>query len=611
MTERNFLTICRIVVLLLLFGFARAGEAAAKKSADEKRDVKAAAEPGKPAVRIIVLKGEYEDHPSPAGMDPFSLLSGDLDKPNSFYALCEKIDELADDDDIRHVLFDLSAPDFKMNLPQISELGRHIHRLHDAKKRTFAWLESADTAHYAVACACDTIVMADLGMLDLPSLSMATLHFRDAMDLLGATASVARVGDFKGAVEPFTLSEMSEGLRAHYKEMLTSMNDALVERIAAGRKLTREQVRKLQAERLFTARATEQARLVDQLAPYGSMRETIAKLIGEEVALVLPQKAQAKQLSFFDLMGKLLGGAQEPKLEEPALAVLYLDGMIIDGDSEKHGLLSATPTIKAIEELQSDKNVRGVVVRINSPGGSATASEAIRRALEKLAAKKPVTISMGELAASGGYWITCLGRPIYAEPATITGSIGVFALKLSFGSLLKKVGVRVENVTLDDSATAMSIERVWSPPEQQRMQGFVEELYDQFLKRVAASRKMKVEAITPIAGGRVWSGLQARKLGLVDEIGGLDDALAAVAKEAGLKPGYDVIHRPRKKSPFENLDLFGEGSDEIRLLMTAAAKNYLQKTGFRFSVPLQLVEESLSGKATAVWLLTPTEILVR
>src|SRR6185369_1853915 len=279
------------------------------------------------------------------------------------------------DNDIQHVLFDLAAPDFKMNLAQISELGRHIRKLHDAKKRTFAWLESADTAHYAVACACDTIVMADLGMLDLPSLSMATLHFRDAMDLLGATASVARVGDFKGAVEPFTLSEMSEGLRAHYKEMLTSMNDALVERIAAGRKLTREQVRKLQAERLFTARATEQARLVDKLAPYGSMRETVAKLIGEEVTWVLPQKAQAKQLSFFDLMGKLLGGAQEPKLEEPALAVLYLDGTIIDGDSEKHGLLSATPIVKAIEELQSDKNVRGVVVRINSPGGSATASE--------------------------------------------------------------------------------------------------------------------------------------------------------------------------------------------------------------------------------------------
>src|SRR5206468_10221121 len=122
---------------------------------------------------------------------------------------------------------------------------------------------------------------------------------------------------------------------------------------------------------------------------------------------------------------------------------------------------------KTIEQLRSDKNVRGVVVRINSPGGSATASEAIRRALEQLAAKKPVTFSMGDLAASGGYWITCLGRPIYAEPGTITGSIGVFALKLSFAALLKKTGLKVENVTLDESATAMSIERTWSPAEQE------------------------------------------------------------------------------------------------------------------------------------------------
>jgi protease-4 len=389
------------------------------------------------------------------------------------------------------------------------------------------------------------------------------------------------------------------------------MNDALVERIAAARKLDRQQVRKLQAERLFTARATEQARLVDKLAPYGSMRETIAKLVGEEVTWVAPAKAQTKQLSFFDLMGKLLGGAQETKLEEPALAVLYLDGMIVDGESEKHGLLSSGPIVKAVEELQADSNVRGVVVRINSPGGSATASEAIRRSLEKLAAKKPVTISMGDLAASGGYWVACLGRPIYAEPGTITGSIGVFALKLSFASLLKKVGVRVENVTLDDSATAMSIERVWSAPEQKRMQGFVEELYDQFLKRVAASRKMKVEAVAPIAGGRVWSGAQAHKLGLVDQIGGLDDALAALAKEAGLKPGYEIIHRPRRKSPFENFDLFGEGSDEIRLLLTAGARSYLQKAGFNFSVPLHLAEESFSGRMSQVWLLAPTEFVVR
>jgi len=252
-----------------------------------------------------------------------------------------------------------------------------------------------------------------------------------------------------------------------------------------------------------------------------------------------------------------------------------------------------------------------VVVRVDSPGGACTGSEAIRWALEKLAAKKPVVVSMSDLAASGGYWIACLGRPIYAEPGTITGSIGVFALKLSFGSLLKKIGLRVESVTLDDSATAMSLDRTWSPPEQQKMQEFVENLYGEFLKRVGTSRKMKVEAVDPIAGGRVWSGAQARKLGLVDELGGLDDAVAALAKEANLKPGYDVIHRPRKKSPFENLDLFGESSDEIRLLLSPSARTSLEKMGFRFSVPLELAREAFSGKAAKVWLLAPTEIVVR
>jgi len=250
-----------------------ADRAAAKPVDDEK----------KVSVRIVVLKGAYEDHPSAVGLDPFSMLSGDMEKPNSFFALCEKLDELADNEDIQHVVFDISAPDFHMNLAQLSELNRHIQKLRATKKRTFAWLESADTRHYAAACACDTILMADLGMLDLPSLSMSTLHFRDAMDLIGAQASVARVGDFKGAVEPFTLSEMSQGLRTHYKEMLTTMNDALVERIATARKLKATDVRKLQGERLFTAKAAQKAELVDKLAPYGTMREAVAKSLGEDV----------------------------------------------------------------------------------------------------------------------------------------------------------------------------------------------------------------------------------------------------------------------------------------------------------------------------------------
>ncbi|PYK98891.1 MAG: signal peptide peptidase SppA [Verrucomicrobia bacterium] len=565
----------------------------------------------KPAVRVLILKGTYADYPSAPEMDPMSLLLGGLERPGSFFGLCEKIDELAGNDQIQHILFDLSSPTLRLNLAQLSELSRHIHKLRGAHKRTFAWLENAGTIHYAIASGCDTIFMTDLGSLDLPSLSLMTLHFRDAMDLLGARASFVRTGDFKGAVEPFTLSEMSQQLRAHYAEMIGAMNGALVDQICEGRKLNREQFRKIQSDRLFTPAAAREAKLVDEVVPFGTSRESVAKLIGQAVTWVEPQKTKPKQLSFFELIGKIMAGAQEKRANKPAVAVLHLDGQILDGEREMPEMLVSGPTVKAIEELASDDTVQAVVARINSPGGSATASEAIRAALEKLARKKPTVISMGSLAASGGYWISCVGRPVYAEPETLTGSIGVFALKLSFGPFLKKIGLKLESVKLDESAGAMGIDRVWTSAEQERMQRLVEDIYDKFLKLVADSRKLKVEQVSPIAGGRVWSGAQAQKLGLVDKLGGLDDALAAVAHEAALEPGYQVIHRPQKKNFFELFDLFGESTDEIRSSLDPTAKKWLRAAGFDLSVPLNLVRESISGRPPKVWLLAPTGMVIR
>src|SRR6266566_1651106 len=602
------------VTLLFLALFLESFPAlAADADKEAKAGANAPGQPGakKPAVRIIVLNGTYVDYPSTSDVDPMSLLLGGLEKPGSFFALCEKLGELAGDDEIQHVLFDLSSSSLHLNLAQLSELSRHIRKLRDAGKRTFAWLENAGTVHYSIASCCDTILMSDLGSLDLPSLSLLTLHFRDAMELLGAKASFVRTGDFKGAVEPFTLSEMSEPLRSHYKEMLVTMNDALLEKLCAGRKLSREQFRKIQSDRLFTPLAAQAAKLVDAVVPMGTSRENVAKLIGQEVTWVEPQKARPKQLSFFELMGKIMGGAQEHRVNKPAVAVLHLDGQIVDGEKEMPEMLVSGPTVKAIQELESDENVRAVVARINSPGGSATASEAIRAALDKLAKKKPVMISMGSMAASGGYWISCVGRPVYAEPETLTGSIGVFALKLSFGPFLKKIGLKVESVALDESAGATAIDRGWTTNEQERMQAFVDDIYGKFLKLVASSRKRAVRDIGPIAGGRVWSGAQALKLGLVDKLGGLDEALAAVAREAGLEPGYQVIHRPRKKNFFELLDLFDESTDDIRSSLSPTARKWLREAGFDLSVPLNLARESLSGRSPKIWLLAPTEMVIR
>jgi protease-4 len=598
------------LLMLFLKSFPALG-AVADKDAKPGADAPSQAGPRKPAVRIVVLNGTYVDYPSTSDVDPMSLLLGGLEKPASFFGLCEKLGELAADDEIQHVLFDLSSSSLRLNLAQLSELSRHIHKLRDAGKRTFAWLENAGTVHYSIASSCDTILMTDLGSLDLPSLSILTLHFRDAMELLGAKASIVRTGDFKGAVEPFTLSEMSEPLRAHYKEMLLTMNDALLEQIGAGRKLSREQLRKIQSDRLFTPLSAQAAKLVDAVVPLGTSRENVSKLIGQDVTWVEPQKTKPKQLSIFELMGKIMGGAQERGVSKPAVAVLHLDGQIVDGDRDMPEMLVSGPTVKAIEELASDDNVRAVVARINSPGGSVTASEAVRAALDKLAKKKPLLISMGSMAASGGYWISCVGRPIYAEPETLTGSIGVFSLKLSFGQFLKKIGLKMESVILDESAGAMAMDRGWTATEQERMQGFVDDIYDRFLKLVAGSRKLKVEQVAPMAGGRVWSGAQALKLGLVDKLAGLDEALAVSASEAGLEPGYQVIHRPRKKNLFELFDLFGESTDEIRSSLGPTARKWLREAGFDLSVPLYLARESLAGQPAKIWLLAPTEMVVR
>ncbi len=169
----------------------------------------------------------------------------------------------------------------------------------------------------------------------------------------------------------------------------------------------------------------------------------------------------------------------------------------------------------------------------------------------------------------------------------------------------------MESVTLDESAGAMAIDRGWTATEQERMQGFVDDIYDKFLKLVAGSRKLKVEQVSPIAGGRVWSGAQARKLGLVDNLGGLDEALAASAREAALEPGYQVIHRPRKKNLFELFDLFGESTDEIRSSLSPTARKWLREAGFDLSVPLNLARESLSGQPPKIWLLAPAEMVIR
>jgi len=562
-------------------------------------------------VRIVRPKGVYADHPTGASFDPMSLILGGGGPTRSFPALLNRLIELSADPGIDTILFDLSAP-FSMNMPQLTELRRVLERVSKSGKSTIAWIENGATPHIGIASSCDRTLMADFGTLDMPSLSMTSMHFKDAMDLFGVEASVARAGDFKGAVEPYMLSEMSDHLREHYRAMLTSMNDEVIRWLSEGKGMTTSEVRSIQGDRIFTASDALERGLIDVLVPYGKLSEFLESEHEEGVNWIRPQKKVAPPPSFFEVFGELFGVKPEEKIEEPSIAVLHLDGQIVDGEAASPGSMVSGPIVQEIKKLAADVNIKGVVVRINSPGGSATASEAIRQALMELSAKKPLVYSMGNLAASGGYWITCLGRPIYAETTTITGSIGVFAMKLSFGGLMQRVGIRVTPITLDESAGAMDISRGWTPREIERFESLIGEVYDRFLNIVSESREMPVDAVAKVAGGRVWSGAQAMELGLIDGIGGTETAIAHLLREAGLDETTPIVHRPGEQNPIAALDLFGSGGeDEIRADWQFGALHLLQKAGFDLRGHLRQILNSIENPHPKIMLLSPTDIVVQ
>ena len=624
---RNFAINQLVVWALCLFVFASSGLAQQDKSkakskavaADKKNESKASKEDSRDAesedeeekveptsVHHLALSGNYVDFVGASQLDVQALLLGGAAKRKSFYRLCDHLEKIGEDDEFEHVVFDLSAG-VSFNPAQLDELTRHLDKLNDQGKKTYAWLENASPAQLTIAATCDEVIMADFGGIDMPSTSMSSMFFRDAMDLVGVKASVVRAGDFKGAVEPYLNPKMSSHLRQHYVDMLTSINDASVSRIAKGRGLKSQDVRELQARRMLLPKEALRAGLVDSLAPYGSMKETIDRKIGGETKWKTP-KSTKKTVSIFDLFSP---GNSRDSVKDNSIAVLHMNGAITDGKKKGAGIVSG-PTVEAIEDLIKNKRIKAVVVRVNSPGGSATASEAVRQALVKLTKVKPVVVSMGEMAASGGYWISCIDAPVYAERGTITGSIGVFAMKLSFGQLMRRIGIHEESITLDDSAAAFSLNQAWNEDDNELLQSSIDDVYDRFLKLVSKARGIPVKKVRPIAGGRVWSGTQAKKLGLVDEIGGLDDCLKAVAKRAKLDEYY-VVHRPKVESGIDLGELMGGSDDEIFADIFSSAAMKMLARSLDASTSKQILRDAVdnAGARPTIWLLNDAAIKIR
>lgn len=594
--------------------FAQEAKPETKPAADTKAAAQAEAKveaPEKPRVPFLRPSGSHADL-AEQGFDPMSLLTGGGGSPpKPFFPFLEKVDGLAKLPESQVVL-DLSG-EMGFNLPQLREIERALDRVRKAGKQIVCYVENVDSATYQLAAHCDQILMADMGSLDLRSAAMSVMHMKDALDLLGVQVEVTRVGAFKGAVEPYMLSTMSDHLRDHYAAMLKSMNDDIVRCIAEGRKLAPEKVREMQAQRLISSKEALQKGLVDKLVPWSGAQRAVAMLRGnDEFEFVdASPKKKAQNRDFMQILGGLFRQTKEEEIEDPMVVVLHLSGQIVDGDKPSAGSMVSGPAVKEIDKLAANHEVKGVVVRVNSPGGSATASEAIRLALERLAAKKPVVFSMGNLAASGGYWIATIGQPILAEVGTITGSIGVFGMRFQTGALMRRVGLHTEIVRLDDGPLMDATDRPWSDAARARMQSFVDEIYTQFLAHVAKSRNKTVEQVDAIAGGRVWSGQQAVGNGLVDKIGGLDDALAMVREKAKTAPDIEVMHLPEPKNFADSLFSSMFESAVAQAPDAAAARAMLAAWGGCSEVVAVLREALTSDGRMRVQALLPVGLRVR
>lgn len=558
---------CRRVFLSLLLAPLVLGVMSAlpvsaqDKPADAKPSEKAAEKPAKaPKVEEVVyahieLSGAYPEGATPPGI--FGEISENL------ASITGRIEKVATDPKAAGLVLELG--DVSLGWGKIDSLVASIQKVRAAGKKVHCYLEGADNKGYLVAAACDEIVMPESGLLMLVGLRAEVTFYRNLFDMIGVKADMLRVGEFKSAAEPYTRTEMSKEFREEMEAVIDDYYDLIVSRIATGRGIPAEAVKKLLDEGPQSASVALAGKLVDRLA-YEDELEASLKAAHPGKKLVLQRKYGKKKLdtdfSGFGGMVKMMElvmGVEPPKRKStaPKVAVIHADGPIMSGASQSDlfgdSTMGSDTMIKAFRDAANDETVKAVVLRINSPGGSALASDLMWRELKRLG--KPFVVSMGDVAASGGYYIAMGSDRIFAEPGTLTGSIGVVGGKLSLGGLYDKVGITTSVITRGKNAGIFSTTTAFSDSERETMQKMLNEIYKQFTEKAAAGRKMDVAVLEKLARGRVYTGRQALKIGLVDELGTLDDAVKKAIEMAGLKAEDKIerLHLPKAVSPFEAL----------------------------------------------------------
>lgn len=501
-------------------------------------------------VGYLKLEGQYPERHS---MPPFLMMQ---DGEVTFRELVEALEEAADRPRALDGLM-IRISDLTISTTQIEEIGTALESLREGGTRIHVFTEIYGPAELLLGSFADDVIIQKGGSVTLPGLYLEEMFLADALGAIGVRPDFVQVGDYKGASEPIANSEPSPKWNENIDGLLDGLYANLREHLSEGRSLSPARLDEaMEASVLANDTTAIEVGLVDAAVDRSDLDEHLERMYDDSIrwdARVGPSGASAPDfasMGFFEAFSQLML-MMEPMAQgtsRDTIAVVHIDGAIVDGESQPAGLTGGasvgSQTIREVlGDLEKDENVKGVVVRINSPGGSAIASESIWLGLQRLAEDRPVWTSVGDMAASGGYYIAVASQRIFVAPSSIVGSIGVVGGKLALEGLYDKLHINVVPRARGPRASMLGMLAPWSPTERELIRQKMTETYDLFVRRVEAGRE-GID-IDRTAEGRLFTGVQAIELEMADDLGGLDDAIIHMARDLGLEEGaYDVIDYP-------------------------------------------------------------------
>ena len=526
-----------LIIILIIAGVASISsqKSTSTKKLDEKHFLK------------IDLSKEVVERTSTnpfSSLDPMNI---DASQQLSLKIILDNIEKAKTDENIVGIY--INSPIVNAGMSKAEEIRNKLLEFKETKKPIVAYNEVYAMKSYYLSSVADRLYINPMGIIDHKGMSATVMFFKGLLEKLNIDLQIFRLGKFKSAIEPFTLEKMSDSNRKQLKLLLKSVNNNIIDSIASQRGISKIKIHKDANQlKLSSAEICLEENYVDGILYEDQVKDTLKMLLGKDKLKIISINKYSNVKT------------KKKEISRNKIAIVYANGGINSGKGDENSIGSIT-TSKAIEKARKDEKVKAIVLRINSGGGSALASDVIWRETVLAKNEKPLVVSFGDVAASGGYYIACAADKIFASPTSITGSIGVFGMIPNMNEFYKSnFGITFDTVKTNNSAD-MGIYRKLTSFEKQKIQQGIEDVYETFISRVSEGRDISTKQVDNIGQGRVWSGYDAKKIGLIDEFGGLEKAIESAAALAEIED-YRTISLPKQKDPFTE---FLDGLNQTKL----------------------------------------------